>query len=82
MEAEKEAVWERKKYSSLQGNTVVDYVHPRGEIKVQTLGLLIKDTYIESMDELQAFAKVLSEAWVDKADLHRAFRETLMGPKK
>lgn len=74
--------WTRKKYSSLQGNTEVSYAQSNGLIKVQALGILIQEVYIDSYEELQEFAKVLSDAWKDKSKLHNALRETIMGPTK
>jgi hypothetical protein len=60
----------------------VDYVHPRGKIRCQALGILIETVAIDSYDELQAFAEAMSQAWLDKEKLHTALRETIMGAKK
>lgn len=78
----KKEEWVRKKYSSLQGNTEVSFAHPRGLIKVQALGVLVQEVYLDSYDEMQDFAKALSDAWVEKEKLHKALRETIMGPQK
>lgn len=79
---EKKEAWVRKKYSSLQGNTVVDYTHTSGgRIMVQALGLSIENLSLETHDDLDAFAKALSEAWLDKSKLNTALRETIMGAK-
>lgn len=82
MEAKKET-WSRKKYSTLQGNTAVDYEHNRGgKIKVQALGILLENVSIETHEDLDSFAQALSSAWVDKTKLHNVLRESIMGPKK
>lgn len=81
--AEEKEVWERNKYSTLQGNTAVDYTHRSGgKIKVQALGISVEGLSLETISDLDSFAKALSEAWVDKEKLHTALRETIMGPKK
>lgn len=48
---------------------------------VQALGLSIENLSLETHDDLDAFAKALSEAWLDKSKLHTALRETIMGAK-
>lgn len=79
---EKKEYWHRNKYSSLSGNTVIDYTHENGgKITVQALGLSIEKLSLETHNDLDKFAKALSDAWVDKVKLHQALRETIMGAK-
>jgi hypothetical protein len=72
----------RTKYSSLEGHTVVAHTSPdeQFQLKADKAGLTLNGMFcIESEEDLQEFAKVMSDAWSDRRKLKVKLAKTISG---
>lgn len=70
--------WQRRKYNTLDGQVAVEYVKGESRIEARASGLTCK-VELEGHQDLQSFAKALSNAWQEHEALKGAILAKLMG---